>query len=85
MKALKRAARQFPILRDSRRDIADRLRVEPVDEEHGSAKKQEANLETPDRLLVDESRDVDRIRCTLVQRVSWILSQLVSRKLFLFV
>ena len=72
----KGAARQFPILRDGRRDVADRLSVEPVDEQHGGANQQEADLETADRLPVDESRDVDRIRCTRVQRARWILGHL---------
>jgi hypothetical protein len=50
-----------------------------------SSHAKRAILETTDRLLVDEFRDIDRIRCMLVQRVGWILSHLVSQKLFLFV
>ena len=57
------AARQLPFLRDGRRDIADRLGVEAVDEQHRRANQQHPDLEGADRLAVDKVGNVDRAGC----------------------
>ena len=54
------AARQLPFLRDCGRDIADRLRVEAVDEQHRGADEQDLDLKGADRLTIDIGGNVDR-------------------------
>ena len=53
-----RAASEAPVVGKSRRDIADPLRVEAVEEEHGGAGEQQPNLKAANRLLVDEGGNV---------------------------
>jgi hypothetical protein len=55
-----RAARKLPVLRQGVRNIAQRLRVVAVNEQHGKAHQEDADLKAADRLLVDEIGNVDR-------------------------
>ena len=54
-----RALGQAPFLGQRRRDIADRLGVEAVEEQHRRAGQQQPDLKSADRLLVDELGDID--------------------------
>ncbi len=51
---------QTPFLGERGRDIADRLGVEAVEKQHRRASQQQPDLESADRLPVDELDDIDR-------------------------
>src|SRR5205823_3064879 len=58
------AALEAPVVGKIRRDVADSLRVEAVEEEHGGAGEQQPNLKAANRLLVDEVSNIGHARRT---------------------
>ncbi len=54
-----RAASKPPVAGKVRRDVADGLRVEAIEEEHGGTGQKQADLKAADRLFVDEAGNVD--------------------------
>ena len=64
------AANEPPFLRDRRRDVGDALHVEAVDEQHGRAQQEDAQLERADGPRVDDVRNVDGSSHSLTARLT---------------